>query len=341
MSEALQVRSEQTGLMASAVSPGQIVETIKHVHALIREAMTEGIDGDYAVIPGTKKKTLLKPGAEKLLLAFGLAAVARAPQVTEISGNHREVIVETEIRNLRTGEIHAVGIGSCSTLERKYRYRPGPVEFTGAPVPREYWTDRKHDLLGGPGHVAAKNPDTGEWEIAIKGAEVENPDPADGWNTVLKMASKRSMIDGVLRATASSAMFTQDMEDAVPEGQQKRTTTSNGTTRPPIKQPKHAGNGDAHTMRGVVDEVSRKDGTGKNGPWTKFSVLMGGEWYGTFSTNLGAAAEMLVGKECAITWKSDGKYRTLVSIVGSGAADAQSERTAEDEQLDLMAAAKG
>ncbi len=317
--------TERTGLMASAVSPGQIVETIKHVHSLIREAMTEGIDGDYAVIPGTKKKTLLKPGAEKLLLAFGLAGVARAPQVTDLGNSHREVIVETEIKNLRTGETHAVGIGSCSTLEKKYRYRPGPVTFTGKPVPQQYWTDRSQDLLGGPGYSTAKNPDTGSWEIVIKGSEVENPDPADGWNTVMKMASKRSMIDGVLRATASSAMFTQDMEDTLPGN---GTAAGNGAGKASAARP--AGNATKSTAaattneaRGTIAQVSVKQGSGKKGPWTKYGVQIAGEWYGTFDTGLGEDAEVLktMGSEVVVTWKPDGDYRTLTAIRSADMVD--------------------
>ena len=41
----------------------------------------------------------------------------------------------------------------------------------------------------------------------------ENPDPWDQANTIAKMAEKRAFVDGVLRATASSALFTQDLED--------------------------------------------------------------------------------------------------------------------------------
>lgn len=42
---------------------------------------------------------------------------------------------------------------------------------------------------------------------------VENSDPYEQMNTILKMAEKRAFVDAVLRATASSALFTQDLED--------------------------------------------------------------------------------------------------------------------------------
>ena len=42
---------------------------------------------------------------------------------------------------------------------------------------------------------------------------MENPDLADVYNTVLKIAKKRAHVDASLTATAASDIFTQDMED--------------------------------------------------------------------------------------------------------------------------------
>jgi hypothetical protein len=49
-------------------------ELISFVAKQLREAknISKGDPGDYGIIPGTKKKTLLKPGAEKLAKFFGL-----------------------------------------------------------------------------------------------------------------------------------------------------------------------------------------------------------------------------------------------------------------------------
>ncbi len=43
--------------------------------------------------------------------------------------------------------------------------------------------------------------------------KLENDNPADDYNTVLKMAKKRALVDAVLTATAASDIFTQDLED--------------------------------------------------------------------------------------------------------------------------------
>ena len=45
---------------------------------------------------------------------------------------------------------------------------------------------------------------------------VENSDLADTYNTVLKMAKKRALVDATLTATAASDIFTQDLEDYTP-----------------------------------------------------------------------------------------------------------------------------
>ncbi len=42
---------------------------------------------------------------------------------------------------------------------------------------------------------------------------IEYDNPADYYNTCLKMAKKRALIDGTLNATGASHIFTQDVED--------------------------------------------------------------------------------------------------------------------------------
>lgn len=187
------------------------------VQRLKREIMVDGVH--MGTIPGCgDKPTLLKNGAELLCMAFRLAPDTKV-EITDLGEGHREYMVTTTISSQVTGEIIATGIGSCSTKESKYRYRGTERENTGKPVPKEYWSAKKagsptaQGILGGPGFVAAKD-ENGNWTIFKKGStKLENPDIADTYNTVLKMASKRSLIDAVLKATGGSCAFTQDLED--------------------------------------------------------------------------------------------------------------------------------
>ena len=59
---------------------------------------------------------------------------------------------------------------------------------------------------------------TKETKYAKRRDGSSNPNPVDVYNTVLKMAKKRSQADAVLTATGASDIFTQDVEDLVDNG---------------------------------------------------------------------------------------------------------------------------
>ncbi len=67
----------------------------------------------------------------------------------------------------------------------------------------------------------------------------------------------------------------------------------------------------------VPKTVSVKNGTGERGAWTKYGVLSpDGQWFGTFTDEIGKAA--IAAKEgntvFTFTYKSDGKYNTIVAV---------------------------
>ena len=205
------------------ISKRRTVADIKQEMADIKEILTDVmVEGQhYGAIPGCgDKKVLLKPGAEKLSMTFRLRPiinnvgdVIRVP----LPNNHVDVQVFCHIMSAKGDEL-ATGIGSCSTMESKYRYRGGEKKGTGRPVPKEYWNLKKegkskeaHALIGGSGFAPGKI--DGEWQVCEIGAKQENPDIADTYNTVLKVAKKRAYVDGILSATCASDTFTQDIED--------------------------------------------------------------------------------------------------------------------------------
>ena len=189
------------------------VQAIQHC---MRNVMKEGTH--YGKIKGCKdENVLLKPGAEMLRVMFQFGTSFEV-EIRDMGGGHREYVTTCHVAN-PDGTMCCDGMGSCSTMESKYRYRTGPTEFTGSPVPREYWESRDQKLLGGKGRIAKKNPDTGRWEIALQVQKVENPDIADVYNTVLKMSKKRAFVDGMLAATGASDMFVQDLDDDLEQPQ--------------------------------------------------------------------------------------------------------------------------
>ncbi len=228
--------------LSTALTAADIRAQVNLIQQVMNEVMQgpsdknpEGIH--YGVIPGTKKPSLYKAGAEKLAMTFRLRPIIDADRdikIQDLGSGHREITVYCHVLNGQGLEL-ATGIGSCSTMENKYRYRGGEKKSTGQAVPREYWnlkkdgrTNEAQELIGGRGFCAAKI--EGEWQICEFGEKADNPDIADTYNTVLKMAKKRAFIDGILSATAASDIFTQDIED-------EADTVQCEPAKPPIKMP--------------------------------------------------------------------------------------------------------
>lgn len=193
-----------------AMTPATVVNQVQLIQHVMEKVMKE--NEHYGKIPGCgNKPSLLKAGAEKLSLTFRLSPSYDVNQ-KDLPGGHREYYVKCTLTHIPTGSVFGEGVGACSTMEAKYRFRTGEVEFTGKPVPKDYWTNRDIKLIGGKGFSTKKN-DDGRWEIVRAGEKVEHDNPADYYNTVLKMAKKRAHVDAVLTATAASDIFTQDIED--------------------------------------------------------------------------------------------------------------------------------
>jgi hypothetical protein len=302
--------------------PPMALSDVKAQVNLIQQIMREVMKSDehYGVIPGTNgKPSLLKPGAEKLIMTFRFVPDVEE-QIIELPNEHREVRVKVRLYT-QNGIFLGAGVGSCTTMEGKYRYRTGPSELTDKPVPKGYWDLRKEDpakaqsLIGGKGFTTKKD-DSGKWVIAIQGDKVEHDNPADYYNTVLKMAKKRALVDACLTVTAASDIFTQDIED-MPEVIPGAAKTQDAKTKPPITQPKSKPPDAAPlTVRGVIEDVKIHSGTTKAGKdYTKYGVIIKGTTYGTFDTVIGESAQSCQGSEVVVSYTSDGKFSTIVELV--------------------------
>lgn len=308
-----------------AWSAHQVIEQVCLIQEVKAGVMRDG--EHYGTIPGTEKPTLLKSGAEKLALTFRLAASYQIATTTSPMSGHREYAVTCTLTHLVSGAVWGQGVGLCSTMESKYRYRSG-YDPTGKPVPKDYWKDRDASLLGGKGFAAKKI--EGQWQIVKATSREENPDIADTYNTVLKMAKKRAFVDAILTATGGSDFFTQDLEELAGIEEEKAPVLPVNTmphesapvqpqpaelTPPAINKP--SVNLDEERATGVIAEVVVKDGvnakTGK--PWTKYGItLHDGTIYGTFDRKLGEEAQRLIETNVEIFYKRDGKYLTCTGV---------------------------
>lgn len=191
-----------------AMTADGVQRQVNLIQEIMRRVMKNG--EHYGTIPGCgPKPVLLKPGAEKLCTAFRIAPHFHINKSDTLNG-HREYEIVCELKAMHTGVTICEGVGTCSTLEGKYRFRSQTIP-TGEEIPKDY-KDRK-GFYKAKGFVCRKD-DSGAWEWC-RVERVEHDNPADYYNTVLKIGKKRAMIDAVLTATAASDIFIQDIDEGV------------------------------------------------------------------------------------------------------------------------------
>ena len=236
-----------------AMTPERILMQVKLIQTAMQSAMKEGTH--YGIIPGCDKPSLWKPGAEKLSMMFRIAPSYEVIE-TDMARGHKDFSVTCSLTHIPTGQFLGQGIGSCSTMESKFRYRKmsricpecgkeaiikGQAQYGGG------WVCYKKK-----GGCGCKWDDGAEVIENQQEGRVEYENPADYYNTCRKMAKKRAQVDATLTATAASDIFTQDMEDIkanleviaddTPKAQEKPASPvppkTTNTTKPAPAQPK-------------------------------------------------------------------------------------------------------
>lgn len=228
----------QEAQLPAVFSPDTVLKYFNFIKQVQAKVMKK--DVHYGTIPGTKKPTLFKAGAEALCSAFRLAATFDTNMV-ELGEGHREYKARCKLHHIDSGVFVGEGVGSCSTMEKKYRWRGGEPVSTGVEVPKEYWkkkTGRDQSLLGGRGFTVSKI-DSKFYIMKAAAEKVENPDIADTHNTCLKMACKRAYVMATIVATGASDVFTQDVED-MPATPQEADTPEKPPAKPPATTNKAA-----------------------------------------------------------------------------------------------------
>jgi hypothetical protein len=220
---------ESAGPVVSLVERSQFMPAMSIELAVERySAVTEFVsrvlrkDVDYGVIPGTEKRTLLKPGAEKLTTFFGLSTrfqlLERIEDWTGEAHGGEPFFYYLYRCQLSRGELLiAEGDGSCNSRETKYRWREAQRV---CPACAQAAIIKGREEYGGGwlcfkkrGGCGAKFRD-GDAEVeSQQTGRVFNPDIADQVNTIQKMAQKRSLVGAGLLAGSASEFFTQDVED--------------------------------------------------------------------------------------------------------------------------------
>ncbi|QHI73075.1 hypothetical protein [Aminipila terrae] len=103
-----------------AFSLHEVKQRLEMLQNFISEIMVEGTD--YGYLPKTDKKCLFKSGAEKLCDVFGLSK--RIEIVSRMEDFDKGIFhyeVKAIVIDKKTGVIEAEGVGSCNSMEKKYR----------------------------------------------------------------------------------------------------------------------------------------------------------------------------------------------------------------------------
>lgn len=171
--------------LSFAHSPEQTRKWMQSLQEYRRAILVNG--PDFAVIPGTEKPSLLKPGAEKLLLAAGLGFTILKIDDDD-SRTHQGVTYRCTVRR------GALIVAECDG-------------YAGYDESRFYTSQADAE--------AKERYNAEKWKRSVNVSKfVEYRAP---WNSVIKMAQKRAMVGGVLNALAASGLFTQDLEDVADE----------------------------------------------------------------------------------------------------------------------------
>ena len=232
-----------------SMSVDTIVDRKKKILDVMHAVMKDG--EHYGKVGGTQKPTLLKAGAEVLATVFGLAPTFKISR-TDLENGHREYEIVCTLTQFQTGAVLGEGVGSCSTMESKYRWRRGTLMCPACGKDRFLLKSKQkpewfcwHKPQDGKDGCGAKFPLDDKRITEQDAGRQENPDIADVYNTVLKMAKKRAQVDATLTAVGASDILTQDLED-MPQAQQPSAAPAVGpmpaansapTTKPDPKKP--------------------------------------------------------------------------------------------------------
>lgn len=234
--ELTQIQTAQPAMLR----PVAQVQALADIHREIAEVVASILeeDLDYGPIPGTgTKPSLLKPGAERLAAAFGMAPSYRvvesevdhdrpvtfssrkwcdADPPLRADGKQDDELV-TQLRNSNRGRFQKRGERSGGGVI--WQWQVAEVE--------------EGESLGLYRYVVEcvlTARATGEVVGAALGScsTMETRyirTPRDCENTVLKMASKRALVAAVLNTLSLSSRFTQDLEDSAGYEQGSRART--------------------------------------------------------------------------------------------------------------------
>jgi hypothetical protein len=273
-----------------AVTAADIRRQVQLIQQIKAAVMQKGTH--YDVVPGCgDRPTLLKPGAEKLLMTFKIFPRISVENLSRPGLAHYIVTLDGVGPG---GEFLGAGVGECSSNEDKYAWRRAAC-------------DEEFD-------AAAEEDRRVKWYSGGASERMVRQNPANVANTILKMAKKRALVDLALTATAASDLFTQDLDELGDIDDELPRGDSRPRSQPEARRPRH---GDQPPRSPYTDAVNQVQ-VERRDDWSRYDVhTVAGYKISTFDAEVGTAAQEVAGtgQEMLIRWGRNAKgYLDLISI---------------------------
>lgn len=176
----------------------------------------------YGIVPGTKKPTLLQPGAEKICATFRLAPKYTVEDLSEPHNNFYRYRIICSLFTINEGLFVGSACGEASSAEEKFSWERA--------ICHEQWE------MADPSRRRVKfkkkyNSDE------IEQIEQVSTNAADLSNTVLKIACKRAYVSAARSSTAASDLLEVDLEEPAVQNL-ARQEQEEGKSAPSTSKPK-------------------------------------------------------------------------------------------------------
>ncbi|WP_034639591.1 hypothetical protein [Desulfofalx alkaliphila] len=104
------------------------MQKIGQFQAMVQQMLSQ--NHDFGIVPGTSKPTLLKPGAEKILMLMGLSSEY---EIIEQVQDYDKGFFSYTVRCIltRNGMTITQGLGHCNSREKKYTHEKQDVYMLG------------------------------------------------------------------------------------------------------------------------------------------------------------------------------------------------------------------
>lgn len=258
-----------------------LTDRVNLVHQVLEKVMKENTH--YGTVPGCgNKMVLLKPGADVLAMTFRLVPQFQVNR-TDGDNGHREYDVTCSMYD-SSGTLLGQGVGSASTMEKKYRYRK---DSKGARIENEDIADCYNTVL----------------KIAKKRAHID---------ATLTVTGAADLFTQDLIEEDDEVKQPIKTPQAKQPPRPGTDTPVNGSDQPESATPATSSN----EHKGILKNVSEKSGKTKAGKeWIRYGLeLEDGAVFGTFSESIADTAMSLLDSEVIVTFEDDGKHKNATAI---------------------------